>query len=64
MNQEQQSLVARLPEALLPWYEKNARALPWRKTTDPYLVWLSEICCRDCPFMLMRTCVGIMTDIF
>lgn len=43
MNQEQQSLVARLPEALLPWYKKNARALPWRKTTDPYLVWLSEI---------------------
>ena len=30
--------------ALLPeWYRKNARALPWRETTEPYRVWLSEI---------------------
>lgn len=28
---------------LLSWYLKNKRDLPWRKTKDPYLVWLSEI---------------------
>jgi A/G-specific adenine glycosylase len=28
---------------LLSWYHENKRDLPWRKTTDPYLVWLSEI---------------------
>ena len=28
---------------LLDWYEKNARALPWRKNADPYRVWVSEI---------------------
>src|SRR5262245_57016488 len=28
---------------LLAWYEKNKRALPWRKTRDPYRIWLSEI---------------------
>ena len=28
---------------LLPWYEKNARDLPWRHTRDPYRIWVSEI---------------------
>jgi A/G-specific adenine glycosylase len=28
---------------LTTWYLKNKRELPWRKTTDPYLIWLSEI---------------------
>lgn len=25
------------------WYRSNKRDLPWRETTDPYLIWLSEI---------------------
>ncbi len=25
------------------WYRQNARDLPWRHTTDPYKIWLSEI---------------------
>ena len=29
--------------ALLSWYEKNKRDLPWRKTGDPYKIWLSEV---------------------
>ena len=33
----------KLPEALLPWYEKNRRDLPWRRDREPYHVWLSEI---------------------
>lgn len=32
-----------LPALLLPWYNENARDLPWRKDTDPYHVWISEI---------------------
>lgn len=28
---------------LLPWYRANARDLPWRKTRDPYRIWVSEI---------------------
>lgn len=28
---------------LLHWYEENKRALPFRATTDPYKIWLSEI---------------------
>ena len=30
-------------EALLEWYDRNRRALPWRGETDPYRIWLSEI---------------------
>lgn len=25
------------------WYRLNKRTLPWRETSDPYLIWLSEI---------------------
>jgi len=28
---------------LLKWFSKNGRDLPWRKTRDPYAVWVSEI---------------------
>ena len=28
---------------LINWYLKNKRELPWRETTDPYKIWLSEI---------------------
>ena len=28
---------------LLRWFAANARALPWRRTRDPYAVWVSEI---------------------
>ena len=37
------SIYEKLPGALLPWYEKNKRELPWRKDQDPYHIWLSEI---------------------
>ena len=30
-------------ETLINWYLQNKRELPWRRTKDPYLVWLSEI---------------------
>ena len=28
---------------ILDWYAQNGRDLPWRRTRDPYAVWLSEI---------------------
>ena len=28
---------------ILFWYRENGRDLPWRRTRDPYAVWLSEI---------------------
>ena len=32
-----------LVKCLLDWFKSNARDLPWRRTTDPYAVWVSEI---------------------
>ena len=28
---------------LFYWYKKNKRDLPWRKTKDPYKIWISEV---------------------
>ena len=30
-------------EAILSWYDAHGRDLPWRRTRDPYAIWLSEI---------------------
>src|SRR2546426_12382931 len=30
-------------EPLLQWFSRNARDLPWRRTRDPYAIWISEI---------------------
>jgi len=33
----------RLAQLLLNWYSQNSRDLPWRRTGDPYAIWVSEI---------------------
>ncbi len=38
-------------EALLAWYDRHRRTLPWRGARDPYRVWLSEV-------MLQQTTVA------
>ena len=30
-------------DLLLDWYDGVKRDLPWRRTTNPYCIWLSEI---------------------
>lgn len=47
----------RFRRAILRWYDKNARDLPWRRTSDPYAVWLSEI-------MLQQTQVATVIGYF
>ena len=37
------NILAKLPEVLPDWYRENKRDLPWRRTKEPYHVWLSEI---------------------
>ncbi len=32
----------RLRAALLRWYRRNRRDLPWRRTRDPWAIWISE----------------------
>jgi A/G-specific adenine glycosylase len=40
---------------LLAWYDLHARDLPWRRTRDPYAIWVSEI-------MLQQTRVNAVLD--
>lgn len=52
----------RVPTALLDWYDRHARVLPWRSPpgqprTDPYRVWLSEV-------MLQQTTVAAVIPYF
>ncbi len=39
MEQNLQTIVS----PLLSWYAQSARDLPWRRTSDPYAIWISEI---------------------
>lgn len=32
-----------IADILIDWYEKHHRDLPWRRTTDPYKIWISEV---------------------
>jgi A/G-specific adenine glycosylase len=32
-----------IQNALLSWFKENARDLPWRRTRDPYRIWISEV---------------------
>jgi A/G-specific adenine glycosylase len=40
---------------LITWYRLHARSLPWRNTTDPYRIWVSEI-------MLQQTRVAAVIE--
>ena len=42
---------------LLVWYRKNRRDLPWRRTRDPYAIWVSEI-------MLQQTRVAAVVSYY
>ncbi len=43
--------------ALLDWYQKNRRNLPWRLNQDPYRVWISEV-------MLQQTTVNAVIPFY
>ena len=45
----------RLRGALLDWYDRNRRDLPWRRDADPYRIWVVEI-------MLQQTRVAAVLD--
>jgi A/G-specific adenine glycosylase len=47
--------LSRLRRALLGWYDCNRRDLPWRGTSDPYAIWVSEV-------MLQQTRVAVVIE--
>ncbi len=38
-----ESHIQKIRTSLTSWYVKNKRDLPWRKTRDPYAIWVSEV---------------------
>lgn len=40
-------MMKRLVPALLDWYAKTARDLPWRRDSEAYATWISEIMLKD-----------------
>lgn len=51
------SLPPDVPSGLLSWYDRTRRDLPWRRTKDPWLIWVSEI-------MLQQTTVPTVLRYF
>ena len=47
--------IAGMREALLAWYRRHRRDLPWRRTCDPYAIWVSEV-------MLQQTRVAAVIE--
>jgi A/G-specific adenine glycosylase len=47
----------RFRRLLLAWFRAHARDLPWRRTRDPYAIWISEI-------MLQQTRVAAVIDYY
>jgi adenine-specific DNA glycosylase len=37
---------------LLAWYQENQRPLPWRETTDPYEILVSEVMLQQKPVLI------------
>jgi A/G-specific adenine glycosylase len=52
---EDSGKVAALRARLLEWYVRNRRNLPWRQSSDPYAIWVSEI-------MLQQTRVAVVVE--
>ncbi len=46
---------SRIRRQLLAWYDLSQRDLPWRRSRDPYAIWVSEI-------MLQQTRVAVVVD--
>jgi A/G-specific adenine glycosylase len=46
-----------MQKELINWYRQNKRSLPWRKSRDPYAIWISEI-------MLQQTTVAAVIPFY
>jgi A/G-specific adenine glycosylase len=51
MNSLRDKVIKKEAFQLALWFRENARPLPWRKTDDPYKIWISEV-------MLQQTTVA------
>jgi A/G-specific adenine glycosylase len=54
-SDEDRAKIAALRVRLLEWYAQHQRNLPWRQSSNPYAIWVSEI-------MLQQTRVAVVAD--
>jgi len=54
-NEIESEVRSRIQQELLAWYDKSQRDLPWRRSRDPYAIWVSEI-------MLQQTRVAVVVE--
>ena len=47
--------IVRVRRRMLKWYKRNRRDLPWRRSRDPYAIWVAEI-------MLQQTRVAVVVE--
>src|ERR1700728_2237614 len=52
---EKRAKTKELRARLLEWYERNKRDLPWRRSRNPYAIWVAEI-------MLQQTRVAVVVE--
>jgi len=57
LEQRQSPEPAVLQRRLLGWFDRHRRDLPWRRTRDPYRIWLAEI-------MLQQTRVPVVVPYY
>jgi A/G-specific adenine glycosylase len=50
-------MIRKFQHELLAWFDSHARDLPWRQSSDPYRIWVSEI-------MLQQTRVAAVLDYY
>jgi A/G-specific adenine glycosylase len=43
VEKESRRTAPKLAPAIEAWFAANARPLPWRRTRDPYAIWISEV---------------------
>lgn len=56
-SMDQNKWLHQIQSNALKWYDRHARDLPWRRTHDPYAIWVSEI-------MLQQTQVATVIDYY
>jgi A/G-specific adenine glycosylase len=51
-------------DRLLNWYRAGHRAYPWRETTDPYRIWMSEILLQQTRIAVVLQRYGMLLERF
>ncbi len=51
-------------ENLIHWFDENQREMPWRQTTNPYYIWLSEVMLQQTHLKQLLTIIIVLLNDF